>query len=871
MIPLRSLTNKNTSQQHSGYSIGSSQFFSILRSFTSITLWMLVCLVLIPVQVSAQNELDVPQLSIQTQSYLHNPEAGTFLYRNAKVEWDGISVESTEILYHPEKNKLTAKGYVRVTEGEIIAVMDELEINIKDGNGIFLDVIFYDASSKAYMTAKEVLRVGNGEYTAKTCTFTTCNPKSPAWQIAGSEVNYYSQNFSSSSSSTLRVGGVPVFYFPYLAWPTVKRRQSGFLPPEYLIVRSSLRKFDLGYRIGIPYFWDIDPEQDLTLTYDWVERRGPGFRLDYQYAWKEGMRGEIKYQQFFERDPRDPENESGSLSSEEIESSELNPQRFKFEFNHNQQLDGQSRLIVSALFYSDSQFQKEYELVDSPTSNTSQQLSANINRQFTKGSVTLSATQTRVFSELAILNRKIDLTQIQYLPALSFQFSDTLWRSGKSTLTRSLSGSAVRYFRVQGYNGEGASVTPRLNFQFPLFQHFNASLDLGKKISSYKVRDPDVSGSEDAYGFNILDGKAEINTTLSRTFRIDSGIYSRFKHLIIPRLQYEYIEDVRQTSVSGVPFGGTFSTRRLATFRLGNVLLVKRRFFERSVKLTSLSLDRMRRNQLDPVLIRKLELILGQEFGSEKLFIEQLSRLSIEKLSAQQIDTILEYAEKGVIPLLNSQAGGQTREGKSRNLASLNFVQHYDFLKKDRYFQPVGPAIKGNETESDQPLLPLRSILKFTPGTVFSINLFNRYHHQKKRVVEYSAAVSLGLSAHNKASVNFRNNEEAYQTPYGNNVEAANTFGFGNSFEASDELAFGFSGTVNLDADSYTFRRRLSSSAFTMDYRPDCWNIRLALTENVGKTLSNSGREKEYIDRTLYVYINLGGISIPEQILPDLD
>ena len=801
MIPLRSLTKKYSIQQHSGSNTDSRRFFRILSSFTSLTFWILALLVFIPVQVSAQDGLDIPQLSIQTQSYLHNPEAGTYLYRNAKVEWEGISVESTEILYHPEKNTLTAKGYVRVTEGEIIAVMDELEINIKDGTGIFINTIFYDASSKAYMTAKEVRRVGKNEYTAKTCTFTTCNPKAPAWQVTGSEVNYYSQNFSSSSSSTLRVGGVPVFYFPYLAWPTVKRRQSGFLPPEYLIVRSSLRKFDLGYRIGIPYFWDIDPEQDLTLTYDWVERRGPGIRLDYQYAWKEGMRGEIKYQQFFERDPRDPENESGSLSSEEIESSELNPQRFKFEFNHNQQLDGQSRLIASALVYSDSQFQKEYELVDSPTPNTAQQLSANINRQFPKGSVTLSATQTRVFSELAILNRKIDLTQIQYLPALSFQFSDTLWRSGKSTLSSSLSGSAVRYYRVQGYNGEGASVTPRLNFQFPLFQHFNASLDLGKKISSYKVRDPDVSGSEDAYGFNILDGKVEINTTLSRTFRTDSGIYSRFKHLIIPRLQYEYIEDVRQTSVSGVPFGGTFSTRRLATFLLGNVLLVKRRFFERSY----------------------------------------------------------------------SQAGGKTREGKSRNLASFNFVQNYDFLKKDRYFQPVGPAIKGNETESGQPLLPLRSILKFTPGTAFSINLFNRYHHQKRRVVEYSAAVSLGLSAHNKASVNFRNNEDAYQTPYGNDVVAANTFGFGNSFEASDELAFGFSGTVNLDADSYTFRRRLSSSAFTMDYRPDCWNIRLALTENVGKTLSNSGREKEYIDRTLYVYINLGGISIPEQILPDLD
>ena len=89
-----------------------------------------------------------------------------------------------------------------------------------------------------------------------------------------------------------------------------------------------------------------------------MERRGRGLRFDYQYAWTEGVRGEIKYQEFFERGPRDPENESGSMSADEIESSELHPQRFKFQFNHNQQLDGQSRLITSALVYSDSQFQK---------------------------------------------------------------------------------------------------------------------------------------------------------------------------------------------------------------------------------------------------------------------------------------------------------------------------------------------------------------------------------------------------------------------------------------------------------------------------------------------------------------------------------
>tara|TARA_B100001971_G_scaffold131394_1_gene121329 strand:+ start:310 stop:717 length:408 start_codon:yes stop_codon:yes gene_type:complete len=108
-------------------------FFCLIRHGICLTLWLIVFLICIPVQGFSQNDLDIPQLSIQTQSYFHNPETGTYLYRNAKVEWEGIIVESTEINYHPESHKLTASGYVRVTEGEIVAVMDELEINVKDG------------------------------------------------------------------------------------------------------------------------------------------------------------------------------------------------------------------------------------------------------------------------------------------------------------------------------------------------------------------------------------------------------------------------------------------------------------------------------------------------------------------------------------------------------------------------------------------------------------------------------------------------------------------------------------------------------------------------------------------------------------------
>ena len=71
----------------------------------------------------------------------------------------------------------------------------------------------------------------------------------------------------------------------------------------------------------------------------------------------------------------------------------------------------------------------------------------------------------------------------------------------------------------------------------------------------------------------------------------------------------------------------------------------------------------MRRNDVDAVIIRKLELIQGQEFGSEKLFMKQMDKLFGETFSAQQKDSILAYTEKGLAPLLSSQARGQTREG----------------------------------------------------------------------------------------------------------------------------------------------------------------------------------------------------------------
>ena len=68
--------------------------------------------------------------------------------------------------------------------------------------------------------------------------------------------------------ATLRVGDVPVLYTPYLNFPIDNRRQSGFLIPT--VGLSDITGFDL----SVPYYFNIAPNLDATLTPRIMGQRG---------------------------------------------------------------------------------------------------------------------------------------------------------------------------------------------------------------------------------------------------------------------------------------------------------------------------------------------------------------------------------------------------------------------------------------------------------------------------------------------------------------------------------------------------------------------------------------------------------------------
>lgn len=79
----------------------------------------------------------------------------------------------------------------------------------------------------------------------------------------------------------LRLFGLPIFYTPYLSHPIDDRRITGFLTPRFGRSEST------GFDFALPFYWNLAPNYDLTLTPRFMTNRGFLARLEFRYLLKE--------------------------------------------------------------------------------------------------------------------------------------------------------------------------------------------------------------------------------------------------------------------------------------------------------------------------------------------------------------------------------------------------------------------------------------------------------------------------------------------------------------------------------------------------------------------------------------------------------
>ncbi len=137
-------------------------------------------------------------------------------------------------------------------------------------------------------TAEHIEFLGKKLIKLTGATFTTCRPGNDAWMFRTTQLELdYENDEAHAESPRLDLLGTTILALPYLTLPLENRRRSGVLTPTYS--HTTLR----GGELSVPFYWNIAPEQDATLTPVYMTKRGDQLKTQYRYLGRE-FGGEIQ-------------------------------------------------------------------------------------------------------------------------------------------------------------------------------------------------------------------------------------------------------------------------------------------------------------------------------------------------------------------------------------------------------------------------------------------------------------------------------------------------------------------------------------------------------------------------------------------------
>ncbi|EPJ5579032.1 LPS assembly protein LptD [Citrobacter farmeri] len=190
---------------------------------------------------------------------------------NSRLQADEVQLHQKEAQGQPEPVRtVDALGNVHYDDNQVIlkgpkgwANLNTKDTNVWEGD---YQMVGRQGRGKADLMKQR----GENRYTIlENGTFTSCLPGSDTWSVVGSEVIHdREEQVAEIWNARFKLGPVPVFYSPYLQLPVGDKRRSGFLIPN---AKYSSKNY---FEFYLPYYWNIAPNMDATLTPHYMHRRG---------------------------------------------------------------------------------------------------------------------------------------------------------------------------------------------------------------------------------------------------------------------------------------------------------------------------------------------------------------------------------------------------------------------------------------------------------------------------------------------------------------------------------------------------------------------------------------------------------------------
>ena len=207
----------------------------------------------------------------------------TSLQGNVVLRQGGHSLRSNSAELDQVTDLATLSGKVEYREPGLLLISENAQTNITSKETVLTqaEYVIHEASLRGGAT--RIIRLNDNRIRLEDGSFTTCPPDDASWRIAANTVTLDpNSGFGEATHAVLEVANTPVMYLPYFTFPIDDRRKSGFLYPAIGYSESE------GLELAAPYYFNLAPHYDDTLTPHYFSERGLLLENEFRYKTRYG-------------------------------------------------------------------------------------------------------------------------------------------------------------------------------------------------------------------------------------------------------------------------------------------------------------------------------------------------------------------------------------------------------------------------------------------------------------------------------------------------------------------------------------------------------------------------------------------------------
>lgn len=201
----------------------------------------------------------------------------------AEITQNQQQVRADLIRYNEPADNADLDGNVEFWDTGVYLNSDAAHLELDEGLGQFnnADYRLVDSRGRGFAEEMELDFGVRSEF--KNVDYTTCDPEDNFWKLKADKIKLdHVKQRGTARNVVLKIKDIPVFYSPYMSFPLSDARKSGFLAPG---IGNTNRH---GFEFRAPYYWNIAPNMDATITPRLLTDSGLMLMGEYRYLFSRG-------------------------------------------------------------------------------------------------------------------------------------------------------------------------------------------------------------------------------------------------------------------------------------------------------------------------------------------------------------------------------------------------------------------------------------------------------------------------------------------------------------------------------------------------------------------------------------------------------